>query len=175
MELCKGTLVAHPAKPDWGVGEVLQLDESHVRIYFESAGEKTLDLRYVCLEEVEGHAGRHTSHVEVLPKIDVEKVRAVCKLFIADLRDNRSTYNDASLAEHVLHHLERLGKLSKSTARQLAAWCTTKSPSEFRQLLRKVAILLPSVRVQGDKGQNSCDVSRPTRRNRRSQPSTGLQ
>jgi len=86
MELCKGTLVAHPAKPEWGVGEVLQLDESHIRICLESAGEKTLDLRYVRLEAVVGSDAPHTRHIGVLSTVDLEKVRALCKLFIADLR-----------------------------------------------------------------------------------------
>ena len=55
MEYLKGDRVIHPSKTEWGLGEVLE--NSHggkVRIFFVEGGEKTLDLKYVNPEKVDG-------------------------------------------------------------------------------------------------------------------------
>jgi hypothetical protein len=125
MSLKRGDSVGHPKKPEWGEGQVLGIDGTRVRVFFSIAGEKTVDEKYVPLTILQSSASHNSYGVRVLATIDYERVRQLCSLFVSDLKDNRSTYNDASLAEHVMQDLERSGKLSRTTMRQLAAWCTT--------------------------------------------------
>jgi len=42
MPLAKGQHVRHPTKPDWGVGEVLDVRDQKLVVYFELAGRKVL-------------------------------------------------------------------------------------------------------------------------------------
>lgn len=60
MEYRKGKRVRHPAKPDWGLGEVLEDSRGDkVRLFFVGAGEKTLSLSYVQLEPVTDEEAAH--------------------------------------------------------------------------------------------------------------------
>lgn len=120
-----GDLIAHPKKAEWGNGEVLAVEGTHVRVYFSNIGEKTIDEQFVSLERVGAVDPNRARTVAALPTIDLERVKRLCELFIQDLKDNRSHYNDSSLAENIAKDLQRFGRPSRSTARQLAAWCTT--------------------------------------------------
>lgn len=51
----KGDRVRHPTQQSWGMGEVLEdSDAKSVRVFFEGAGEKTLQLAYVRLIKIAG-------------------------------------------------------------------------------------------------------------------------
>lgn len=60
MQYKKGERVKHPARGDWGLGEVLQ-DSSgdNVRIFFVGGGEKTISLKYVEPIKVDGDEANH--------------------------------------------------------------------------------------------------------------------
>ena len=60
MHYKKGDRVKHPAKEDWGLGEVLE-DPSgkNIRIFFVGAGEKTLSLSHVQPRKVTGDMAEH--------------------------------------------------------------------------------------------------------------------
>lgn len=130
MNLSKGQYVRHPKKPDWGVGEILEvISGTKVRVDFETVGEQKLDLRYVTLEPVEDAEAESLQSRRLNPsplrKIDMDKVRSLCELFIAELKHHRTGYNDAGVAEQILVELSQLGRLRPATSRWLAKWCDT--------------------------------------------------
>ena len=49
MHLSVGDRVSHPAKSDWGIGQILDVDSSKAVVFFVEAGSKTLSLQYVSL------------------------------------------------------------------------------------------------------------------------------
>ena len=60
MKYKKGDRVKHPAKNEWGLGEVLENSNGEtVRVFFVGAGEKTLSLKYVEPVKVEGDEATH--------------------------------------------------------------------------------------------------------------------
>ena len=131
----KGQYVRHPKKPDWGVGEILEvLEEQTVRARFESVGIKKLDLRYVALEQVsvseaELLRSRQSDPFVPSPVFDMDQVKSHCERFIAEMKENRRGFNDAGVAEQILADLSRLGRLRPATHRKLAAWCHTDGPA----------------------------------------------
>ena len=44
-----GDRVRHPTRPDWGIGQVLDVDASKVMVFFVEAGSKSISLRHVSL------------------------------------------------------------------------------------------------------------------------------
>ncbi len=59
MELHRNDRVRMPAKPEWGMGRVLQEPAAgKVSILFREAGEKVLSLKHALMEPVEGDAAR---------------------------------------------------------------------------------------------------------------------
>jgi hypothetical protein len=44
-----GDRVQHPARPEWGIGQVLDVDTSKAGVFFVEAGSKSISLRHVCL------------------------------------------------------------------------------------------------------------------------------
>ncbi len=59
MELHRNDRVRMPAKPEWGLGRVLQDPAAgKVSIHFREAGEKVLSLKHAQMEPVEGDAAR---------------------------------------------------------------------------------------------------------------------
>lgn len=74
MKYKKGERVTHPAKSDWGVGQVLaDSTEDSVRIHFANVGEKTLSLSYVQPQIAIG--GDATS--ELLDKLEMNEQSGV--------------------------------------------------------------------------------------------------
>ncbi|MFT4251459.1 MAG: DUF3553 domain-containing protein [Caulobacter sp.] len=47
-----GVLVRHPARPDWGLGQVQSVTGHRVTVNFEEAGKQTIDARVVTLDFV---------------------------------------------------------------------------------------------------------------------------
>jgi hypothetical protein len=50
--LTPGTMVRHPAAPDWGTGMVQSVQGDRITVNFAERGKVTLDLRHVTLEPV---------------------------------------------------------------------------------------------------------------------------
>lgn len=60
MSLKKGDRVKHPAKAEWGLGEVLaDSDGEKARVFFVGAGEKTISLRHAVLDCIPKQEAAH--------------------------------------------------------------------------------------------------------------------
>ncbi len=44
-----GVLVRHPARPDWGLGQVQSVDGARVTVTFEEAGKQVIDANHLTL------------------------------------------------------------------------------------------------------------------------------
>jgi len=53
--LAPGTWVKHPARPDWGLGQVQSAVGQRVTVNFEHAGKLLINTAVVTLERVEEH------------------------------------------------------------------------------------------------------------------------
>jgi len=53
--LTPGTWVRHPARPDWGLGQVQSAVGARVTVNFEHAGKLLINTAVVSLEPVEEH------------------------------------------------------------------------------------------------------------------------
>jgi len=61
MEYKKGDRVKHPAKDDWGLGEILEDSKNNeVRVFFVGAGEKKLSLKIIQLQKIENADAQHS-------------------------------------------------------------------------------------------------------------------
>lgn len=49
MELVPGSLVTHPDRPDWGMGQVQSVVGSKATVNFENAGKLLIDCQQVTL------------------------------------------------------------------------------------------------------------------------------
>lgn len=49
-DLVPGTLVRHPARPDWGIGQVQSAIGGRVTVNFEHAGKQLINVEVVTLE-----------------------------------------------------------------------------------------------------------------------------
>jgi hypothetical protein len=107
--------VTHPAKPEWGVGEILSTEGNVATILFEHAGRKTINLSYVKLQTAEGQAA-HTLGGEIaqLANLDIVAIRKLCDHWYADAGD--------STPLHVVSDLRRFGYLTNGTVRNLLRW-----------------------------------------------------
>lgn len=52
-ELAPGMRVRHPARPDWGLGQVQSVDGARVTVNFEHAGKQLINTEVVALEVVD--------------------------------------------------------------------------------------------------------------------------
>jgi hypothetical protein len=57
--LVPGTLVRHPDRPDWGLGQVQSAIGSRITVNFENAGKLMINAEVVSLEEVGERDERH--------------------------------------------------------------------------------------------------------------------
>ncbi len=105
-------LVTHPAKPDWGVGEILHTEGNVATILFEHAGRKTINLSYVKLQEAEGQAAHKLGgEIAQVANLDIHAIRKLCEQFYAEFGD--------STAMHIISDLRRYNYLTNGTARNL--------------------------------------------------------
>lgn len=114
-----GSFVKHPSQ-EWGIGRVLEHTDSKVRVRFQNAGMKLLDLNLITLISVEAPESFDATH-----EIDLPRLKAACERFYNTMTANRATVNDGRLAKNVMANVESRGHLTRSTEKQLAAWCTT--------------------------------------------------
>lgn len=82
MQYLKGQRVVHPAKPDWGLGEVLSHSNGDtVEIFFVGVGQKTLALSYVEPEKIRGAAAAnvHLDNLARNPSDSAPKYHSLAK------------------------------------------------------------------------------------------------
>lgn len=93
MQYLKGQRVMHPAKPDWGLGEVLSHSNGDtVEIFFVGVGHKTLALSYVEPEKIRGAAAAnvHLDNLARNPSDTAPKYHSLAKatdIFLAQYPD----------------------------------------------------------------------------------------
>ena len=107
--------VTHPAKPEWGIGEILSTEGTTATILFEHAGRKTINLSYVKLQPAEGQAAHKLGGaINQVANLDVMAIRKLCDQWYADAGD--------STPLHVISDLRKFGYLTNGTARNLLRW-----------------------------------------------------
>ncbi len=126
--------VTHPAKPDWGVGEILSTEGNVATILFEHAGRKTINLSYVKLQPAEGQAAHKLGgEIPQIATLDIPAIRKLCEQFYADFGD--------SVAMHVISDLRKFNYLTNGTARSLfrvAHQSENKRAQELAQQITKL-------------------------------------
>lgn len=127
MEIKVGMWVRHPKQANWGIGKVLSHQEDKVRIVFETAGEKLIDLRFVTLEAVEVPGGDSSERLRLRARVGVNmtELEQLCHEFHEQFKNRRSTTDDGRMALKVLEDMKVRGDLSKVAARQLFSWTQT--------------------------------------------------
>lgn len=121
MELKRGQYVKHPNRPEWGIGEVVDVQvDDKVRVAFSTVGFKTICTKVISLVIVEDSGHERSSR-----KIDIERVQSLCEQFYNEITSNRRNKDDGRLAKNVMRDLERYGELGQATRKQLLSWCHT--------------------------------------------------
>ncbi len=125
--------VTHPAKPEWGVGEILSTAGNVATILFEHAGRKTINLSYVKLQPAEGQAAHKLGgEIAQLANLDLNVIRRICDQWYAQGGD--------STPLHIISDLRKFGYLTNGTARNLLRWAReteNRNAQEFAQQITK--------------------------------------
>lgn len=123
--------VTHPAKPEWGIGEILSTQGNTATILFEHAGRKTINLSYVKLQPAEGQAAHKLGgEIAQMTNLDVIAIRKVCDQWYADAGD--------STPLHVISDLRKFGYLTNGTARNLLRWAHQEENRGARDLAQQI-------------------------------------
>lgn len=122
-----GMWVKNPSKPDWGTGEVLEVDDEKVRVLFSGAGEKSIAIRFATIQETVAPEDKASARPRLRARsdLDITKLENLCRDFHEQFKDRRSNTDDGRMAVRVLEDIKAHGDLSKATARQLFSWCHT--------------------------------------------------
>ena len=130
-----GQRITHPAKPDWGVGEILHTEGNVATILFEHAGRKTINLAFVKLQPAEGQAA-HTLGGEIpqVADLDIHAVRKLCEQFYAEFGD--------SVAMHVISDLRQFKYLTNGTARNLLRLASQSDNKRAQDLAQQITKLI---------------------------------
>lgn len=126
----KGQIVRNPKQPQLGVGRIVEIRGTKVKVRFKDNVVRTLDLAFVNLELVEevpaaSHFNPNFDYLAPLTNVDMTKLRSACELFISVMEDNRKKYDDAGIARLILHEMETRRRLTLTTIRRLVQWCHT--------------------------------------------------
>ena len=127
--------ITHPAKPDWGVGEILSTNGNVATILFEHAGRKTINLSYVKLQPAEGQAAHKLGgEIAQVALLDIHAIRKLCEQFYAEFGD--------SVSMHVISDLRRFGYLTNGTARSLLRVAHQSENKRARELAEQIVKLI---------------------------------
>ena len=123
--------VTHPAKPDWGVGEILSTEGNVATILFEHAGRKTINLSYVKLQPADGQAA-HVLGGELaqLASLDINGIRKLCDQWYASAGD--------STPLHIVSDLRKFNYLTNGTARSLLRWAHQDENQRAKDLAQQI-------------------------------------
>jgi hypothetical protein len=123
--------VTHPAKPDWGIGEMLSTQGTFATILFEHAGRKTINLSYVKLEPAEGQATHKLGgEISQVTNLDINAIRKICDQWYAEFGD--------STALHIVSDLRKFGYLTNGTARNLLRWAHQPDNPRIREIAQQI-------------------------------------
>ena len=128
-------LVTHPAKPDWGVGEILHTEGNVATILFEHAGRKTINLSFVKLQEAEGQATHKLGgEIPQVATLDIHAIRKLCEQLYAEFGD--------STAMHVISDLRKYNYLTNGTARNLLRLANQTENKRTQELAQQITKLI---------------------------------
>ena len=118
MQYSIGQNVQHPAKREWGVGQVVDLPgDGKVHVDFPNGGLKKLLLAGLVLEIVARPGGRLD--------LDLDHIFLLCDQFRSEMGSNRSNTNDGGMALKIKSDLLKNGRLTAATKKTLLEWCHT--------------------------------------------------
>lgn len=127
--------VTHPAKPDWGVGEILSTDGNVATILFEHAGRKTINMSYVKLQPADGQAAHKLGgEIPQVATLDIHAIRKLCEQFYAEFGD--------SVAMHVISDLRKFNYLTNGTARSLLRAAHDSDNKRAQELAQQITKLI---------------------------------
>jgi hypothetical protein len=127
--------VTHPAKPEWGVGEILSTEGNVATILFEHAGRKTINLSFVKLQSADGQAAHKLGgELTQTANLDIHAIRKLCEQFYADFGD--------AVAMHVISDLRKHGYLTNGTARNLLRIAHLDTNQRAQETARQIVKLI---------------------------------
>ena len=127
--------VTHPAKPEWGVGEILSTRGTVATILFEHAGRKNINLAYVKLQEGEGQAAHKLGgDIAQVSNVDINAIRRLCDQWYANGGD--------STPLHIVSDLRKHGYLTNGTARNLLGQAHQAEPDQNKDLAQQITKLI---------------------------------
>lgn len=127
--------VTHPAKPEWGVGEILHTEGNITTILFEHAGRKTINLSYVKLQDAEGQAAHKLGgEIAQVSNLDIHAIRKLCEQWYAEFGD--------SVAMHVISDLRKHNYLTNGTARNLLRIAHSSDNKRAQDLAQQITKLI---------------------------------
>ena len=127
--------ITHPAKPDWGVGEILSTDGNIATILFEHAGRKTINLSYVKLHPAEGQAAHKLGgEIPQVATLDIHAIRKLCEQFYGEFGD--------AVAMHVISDLRKFQYLTNGTARNLLRVAHQSDNRRAQELAQQITKLI---------------------------------
>lgn len=128
-------LVTHPAKPGWGVGEILHTEGNVATILFEHAGRKTINLSYVKLQPAEGQASHKLGgEIPQVANLDIHAIRKLCEEWYANAGD--------SVPMNVISDLRKHNYLTNGTARNLLRVAHQDENKQARDLAQQIIKLI---------------------------------
>jgi len=133
-----GQHLRHQLRPEWGVGQVEEVQGNKISVNFEFAGPRRLDLSIVRLELAVDYA------TPIARKINVEKLEALCERFQIEMQNNRSGTDDGGMARVILADVKRRGEPTESHKKRLLDWCHTDGP-QFQtgvSLAREICVVI---------------------------------
>ena len=123
--------VTHPAKPEWGIGEILSTEGNVATIVFEHVGRKTINLSYVKLQSAEGRAAHKLGgEIAQLSNLDIHAIRRLCDQWYAERGD--------STPLNIVSDLRKFGYLTNGTARNLLRWAHQDDNRRLQDLAREI-------------------------------------
>lgn len=123
--------VTHPARPEWGIGEILSTEGNVATILFEHAGRKTINLSYVKLQAAEGQAAHKLGgEIAQAVNLDIHAIRKLCDQWYAQGGD--------STPLHIISDLRKFGYLTNGTARNLLRWAHQDDDNRVKDLAQQV-------------------------------------
>ena len=123
--------VTHPAKPEWGIGEILSTEGNVATIVFEHAGRKSINLSYVKLQPAEGQAAHKLGgEIAQMSNPDIHSIRKLCDQWYAVGGD--------STPLHIVSDLRKFGYLTNGTARNLLRWTHQDTDPHVKDLAQQI-------------------------------------
>jgi hypothetical protein len=122
--LQKGQWVRHSKCLYWGIGKFILVEEDGVHVLFQHAGDRKINLKFVTLEVVEPPE-TDTYKLYLVRNISISTLERLCSEFHESMKDNRSGSDDGRMGLNVLSDMKERGHLTRSSQKQLFAWCHT--------------------------------------------------